>query len=261
MPAMAVSWLALRVPSSGTRLPSARRGIAAPGARATHRTHAMPSRRCPCAAPGRRAGGQGSRSGPAGSSQPLPTPRSSNTQISMSRASARCCRPSSQTMTLRARVRGQQCARRHRCGAAPRTPARRSCARPAAARRRPRRRGCRRSTSRQSDGAAAVAARDHAGGEAARAQVLDQRHHHRRLAGAAGDHVADDDHRHGGAAGPRPALRDRRPAPHGAPPGRRRATAARAAQASDAAPAAMRAAALLPMVSGTRPAPRTGWRR
>ena len=41
----------------------------------------------------------GSRSGPAGSRRPLPIPRSSCTTISTSRASARCCRPSSETIT------------------------------------------------------------------------------------------------------------------------------------------------------------------
>ena len=43
---------------------------------------------------------RGSRNGPAGSSRPLPKPRApSTTTISQSRASCRCCRPSSATIT------------------------------------------------------------------------------------------------------------------------------------------------------------------
>ncbi len=190
--------------SSGTRAPS----------RATASAASCRVARWPCANAGcsplcntrSQCRGHGSRKGPAGSIQPLPTPRSSKTHTSTSRPRARCCRPSSHTTTS---VAG--------CAA--------SSARAACARRRATTTGTpvlrwisagssptsRRIAVRQHlaavVGVAAIAARHHADMPAARTEVPRHGHDHGRLARAPGDHVADDDDRHRDAIRAQPADR------------------------------------------------------
>ena len=117
-------------PADGRAAPPVRSACRRPRSAWSARRRAPRSRRCP---PARRlrstrstGRGQGSRSGPAGSSQPLPMPRSSNTQISMSR----CRRVVLQAVVadddLGGRVGGQQRLGGFQRGAAPRTPARRA---------------------------------------------------------------------------------------------------------------------------------------